>query len=750
MAKSGVSDVKDITGFDDLSATDQQILRDKFGGGGASSSSKKRATEDTKSAPATTKKKSKAAAAAAIKLDDSDDEVSLLALPLKKEEDKSKCKETKTKSKAAAPRNEEMSKDEKAMKAHSDKLFKIRSSLAKESSSLLKQVLSHNGVDSAGGEVTLQARLADIMLHGVPSMCPQCGNGRLRYEDGKYKCGADVDEYSRCQYISSEAERETFKMPPSICGNGYLESFKFVKTAFPKALKREVAAVEEVVKEKKLERQKTLERLESAEATAKAAKKALEEAPNPSTCLEGMVFALHFTKAEPLDKAALAEKITAAGGKLVGSMTQKVTHVLATTGGAANGGAPMKEAHKRGLPVVKVGFLDACIAEGRRISEKDFLLAGEAKVEEAGGRKRKAEAEGSKTVKIMVKGKGAVDVDSGMADKAHVLEVGSSVYSATLNSTDLATDTNSFYVLQVIQTDTGNKTYLFKKWGRIGTKQGGNRLQQMPQSEAVEEFELLFHDKTGNPWHDRTPDRFQKRPGKFSVMELGIAADDLQHKDKAAMVHKASELPPSVASFVSLITDVKMMKRTMMEMEIDLDKMPLGALSRAQIEKGYKILSDLSLVLQDDDMDQATKQQRILSFSNQFYTIVPQNFGSHGMSDKHLIDSMEKLLKKRELVETLLEMEIAVSLSKTVLSDGDSGSDANPIDLCYKKLKADIKPVDKTAPEFKLVPAPCTCVQRAICTHSCRVRRPHTCRLRSKKSCICLPRTHTCITHAAT
>jgi len=32
-----------------------------------------------------------------------------------------------------------------------------------------------------------------------------------------------------------------------------------------------------------------------------------------------------------------------------------------------------------------------------------------------------------------------------------------------------------------------------------------------------------------------------------------------------------------------------MMKKTMMEMEIDLDKMPLGALSRAQIEKGYKV-----------------------------------------------------------------------------------------------------------------------------------------------------------------
>jgi hypothetical protein len=245
----------------------------------------------------------------------------------------------------------------------------------------------------------------------------------------------------------------------------------------------------------------------------------------------------------------------------------------------------------------------------------------------------------------------------------------------------------------------------------------------------------LFLDKTGNPWHDRTPDRFQKRPGKFSVMELGIAADEAQHKDKALKTDMPSKLPQSVASFVSLITDEKMMKRTMMEMEIDLDKMPLGALSRAQIEKGFRILSDLSLVLQDEDMAEAAKKQKILSFSNQFYTIVPQNFGSHGMSDRHLIDSMEKLLAKRELVETLLEMEIAVNLSK-----GDPSSDGNPIDESYKKLKADIKPVDKKTREFELVHAPWTCAPRAqrCALHAvCQVRCPHACRL-SPDSRLCL------------
>ena len=279
------------------------------------------------------------------------------------------------------------------------------------------------------------------------------------------------------------------------------------------------------------------------------------------------------------------------------SMTKGVTHVIATAAAAASGGAPMKEAHNRGLPVVMEGFVDACIADGKRISEKDFLLAGEARVEEAAG-SRKRKGEESKTIKIMVKGKGAVDVDSGLADHAHVLEVGTAVYSATLNLTDLASDTNSFYVLQVIQSDTGNKTYLFRKWGRIGTKQGGDKVAQMSKQEAVEEFEALFLEKTGNPWHDRTPDRFKKRPGQFSVMELGIASDSAQHTEKALKRNHSSKLPATVGSFMSLITDLNMMKSTMMEMEIDLDKMPLGALSRAQIEKGYTVLSDLLLVLQ--------------------------------------------------------------------------------------------------------------------------------------------------------
>jgi hypothetical protein len=86
------------------------------------------------------------------------------------------------------------------------------------------------------------------------------------------------------------------------------------------------------------------------------------------------------------------------------------------------------------------------------------------------------------------------------------LEVGKSVFSATrlrviMTSEELVP--LSYHVLQVIQSDTGNKTYLFRKWGRMYgaplppagfTKT--TSLQQMPKSDAVAKFEALFKDKT--------------------------------------------------------------------------------------------------------------------------------------------------------------------------------------------------------------------------------------------------------------
>jgi hypothetical protein len=74
---------------------------------------------------------------------------------------------------AAVAAQPTLSRDEKAIKLHSEKLQTIRTALKGVYTGTIKIVLEHNGLRSNGGDITLQHRLADVMLHGVPEPCPK-------------------------------------------------------------------------------------------------------------------------------------------------------------------------------------------------------------------------------------------------------------------------------------------------------------------------------------------------------------------------------------------------------------------------------------------------------------------------------------------------------------------------------------------------------------------------------------------------
>lgn len=68
-----------------------------------------------------------------------------------------------------------------------------------------------------------------------------------------------------------------------------------------------------------------------------------------------------------------------------------------------------------------------------------------------------------------VKGGGAVDPDSGLQDFAHVYHRGNNEkFTVTLGITDIQTQKNSFYKMQIYKHDRENKFWLFRSWGRIG------------------------------------------------------------------------------------------------------------------------------------------------------------------------------------------------------------------------------------------------------------------------------------------
>lgn len=72
-----------------------------------------------------------------------------------------------------------------------------------------------------------------------------------------------------------------------------------------------------------------------------------------------------------------------------------------------------------------------------------------------------------------------------------------------------------------------------------------------------------------------------------------------------------------------MLFDVEAMKRTMVEFELDLTKMPLGKLSKKQLEKAYKILGEVQALLDQKDVHSA----KFVDLSNQFYTLIPHDYG---------------------------------------------------------------------------------------------------------------------------
>ncbi|XP_046454174.1 poly [ADP-ribose] polymerase 1-like, partial [Daphnia pulex] len=128
------------------------------------------------------------------------------------------------------------------------------------------------------------------------------------------------------------------------------------------------------------------------------------------------------------------------------------------------------------------------------------------------------------------------------------------------------------------------------------------------------------------------------------------------------------------------------------EFELDLTKMPLGKLSKKQLEKAYGMLSQAREMLDSKDVSKT----KFLDISNQFYTLIPHDFGRKTppvLSDNEIIKS------KLEMLESLVEIEVAFSLLKA----GDAVKDKDPIDAHYEKLNTEIEVLDKVSEEFSVI-----------------------------------------------
>lgn len=293
-----------------------------------------------------------------------------------------------------------------------------------------------------------------------------------------------------------------------------------------------------------------------------------------------------------------------------------------------------------------------------------------------------------KTAHVKLKNGTAVDPETGLDDIAHVFRNDGVMYTSVLSYTDITKNKNSFYKLQVLQSDVGRDFWLFRSWGRIGTRVGDTKLDKYHSADsACEEFEKLFQEKTGNMFNGGKP--LQKKPGKYYPVEVDYD-DDNKAKNYKEASQVVSKLPKQTQELMKILFDIESMKQTMMEFELDLDKMPLGRLSKKQLSDAYKVLSDLN-----DLITRGASTSEFIGLSNKFFTLVPHNFG---MNKAPVIDTLDMIKNKRDILDNLIEVEIAYSIMQQE-TDGKK----NPVDAHYEQLKTELKPIDQNSEEFKLI-----------------------------------------------
>lgn len=266
-------------------------------------------------------------------------------------------------------------------------------------------------------------------------------------------------------------------------------------------------------------------------------------------------------------------------------------------------------------------------------------------------------------------------------------------YSCTLNQTDLKTNKNKFYIMHAIKANGQFICYI--RYGRIGEVGKIIYDSYSSESSATNKFIRQFKSKTGNHWSDKA--NITPKKGKYYLCDISYDLDDDKNKDKGKQITAKietkipdSKLDSRVQNLMSLISDVEIMKNSLVELNIDTKKLPLGKLSQGQISKGFKILQNIAKKISDP-----TTAGDLLDMSSEFYTIIPY---ACRRSTPPAINNAKILSKFNEVLSELSNIQVA-----TKILDQNKQLNINPLDQFYDGLKTDIISLDKNSETWKLI-----------------------------------------------
>ena len=289
-------------------------------------------------------------------------------------------------------------------------------------------------------------------------------------------------------------------------------------------------------------------------------------------------------------------------------------------------------------------------------------------------------------------------------------------HDVMLNQTDLKTNKNKFYKAQVVHCRDG--CYVFTRWGRVGESGATQENGPFDSAQAVKEFAKKFKTKSKNKWEgDRqtTSDNFVPIAGAYALVDM--ESDEADAANTMARVSAASgsvsrapcTLDKVTQDFVEFIFDEDMFKSAMSALELDPTKLPLGALGKPQLDKGYAALSALKNALSGGSggargkskgrgkSKAAASTDDLDTLTSKFYTIIPHAFGR---GRPPTLDTESKVQAKFDMLNVLADIEAAQAMTNIAAANDAGGSKSSKgpsphlTDLNYTALGATLTPVE--------------------------------------------------------
>lgn len=108
-------------------------------------------------------------------------------------------------------------------------------------------------------------------------------------------------------------------------------------------------------------------------------------------------------------------------------------------------------------------------------------------------------------------------------------------------------------------------------------------------------------------------------------------------------------------------------EQTMTSLNYDANKLPLGKLSQNTLQKGNLVLKEISELLSDPSISipkyGRTQSETLAYLTSRYYTLIPHIFGR---ATPPVINTVDRLKREAELIESLSEMEIASDIIASV------------------------------------------------------------------------------------